>query len=503
MIAGRPMTDVARLLHQAVARHQAGDLAGAAAGYQAVLALAPNQADALHLLGVVKDEQGDHDGAVEYIRRAIAASPDAADFHGNLGTALNAAGQHEAAISAYRRAMALDTQNAEWPYNLGNLLRASGDPHAAVNQFRCALRLRADHLMAGNNLAMLLWEDLGDADNAEAQFRDLIQRAPDWPLGRMNHGLFCLSRGRYAEGWREYEWRWRYDGYKEKDWGLGLPRWRGQSLDGAGLLLWGEQGPGDQILHGTMLADMARRAEAKIIVAVEARLVPLFKRSLADFGITVVQRGAAASGAVAQCPFGSLGAFVRRDDGDFAGSGRYLRADREHTLRLRERYRTLARPGQKIVGLSWRSGNPSIGREKSLPLPVLAPALRSADVQWVSLQYGDTAAERRLLRDAGISLHHDPEIDGMRDLDGFAAQVAALDAVVSVSNTAAHMAGALGRPCLLLLPAGRGRLWYWPALGATTPWYGSLRILRQPAPGDWEGVATNLQPALSSLLQPK
>lgn len=493
------MNDVARLLRQAVARHQAGDLAGAGAGYQAVLAIAPNQADALHLLGVVKDEQGDHDGAIELIRRAIAASPDAADFHGNLGTALNAAGQPKAAMSAYRRAMALDTDNAEWPYNLGNLQRAGGDPEAAADQFRCALRLRPDHLMASNNLAMLLWEDLDDVDGAETQFRRLIEMAPDWPLGRMNHGLFCLSRGRYAEGWREYEWRWRYDDYKEKDWGLGLPRWGGEPLGGAGLLLWGEQGPGDQILHGTMLADMARRAEAKITVAVEARLVPLFERSLASIGIRVVRRGATVDGAVAQCPFGSLGAFVRRDDSDFSGGVPYLRADADHAGRLRASYRALARPGQKIVGLSWRSGNPSIGREKSLPLSVLAPALQSLDVQWVSLQYGETAVDRQLLAAAGVPVHHDPDIDGMRDLDGFAAQVAALDAVVSVSNTTAHMAGALGRPCLLLLPAGRGRLWYWPAAGATTPWYGSLRILRQPAPGDWEGVAASLQAALSAL----
>lgn len=495
------MNDVARLLRQAVARHQAGDLAGAAAGYQAVLAEAPNQADALHLLGVVKDEQGDHAAAVDFIRRAIAAGPDAADFHGNLGTALNSAGQPEAAMSEYRQAMALDPHNAEWPYNLGNLLRTSGDPQAATDQFRCALRLRADHLMAGNNLAMLLWEDLDDVVGAELQFRRLIELAPEWPLGRMNYGLFCLSCGRYAEGWREYEWRWRYEGYKEKNWGLGLPRWNGQPLGGAGLLLWSEQGPGDQILHGTMLADMVRLAEAKIIVAVEARLVPLFERSLAGLGIRVVQRGAVVDGAVAQCPFGSLGAFVRRDDADFAGGLPYLQADSAHTARLRERYRALARPGQKIVGLSWRSGNPSIGREKSLPLSILAPALRSLDVQWISLQYGDTAEDRRLLAKAGISLHHDPEIDGLRDLDGFAAQVAALDVVVTVSNTAAHMAGALGRPCLLLLPAGRGRLWYWPAMGVSTPWYGSLRILRQPAPGDWEGVAAGLQPALSSLLR--
>lgn len=494
------MNDVARLLRQAVARHQAGDLAGAGAGYQAVLAIAPNQADALHLLGVVKDEQGDHDGAVEFIRRAIAASPDTADFHGNLGTALNAAGQPEAAISAYRRAMALDPHNAEWPYNLGNLLRTAGDPQAAADQFRCALRLRPGHLMAGNNLAMLLWEDLDDVAGAEAQFRDLIERAPEWPLGRMNHGLFCLSRGRYAEGWREYEWRWRYDGYREKDWGLGLPRWRGQPLGGAGLLLWGEQGPGDQILHGTMLADMARRVEAKIIVAVEARLVPLFERSLAGRGIRVVQRGAMADGAVAQCPFGSLGTFVRCDDTDFAGGAPYLQADPERTACLRERYRALARPGQKVIGLSWRSGNPSIGREKSLPLPILAPVLQTLDAQWVSLQYGDTVADRRWLAAAGVSLHHDPEIDGMQDLDGFAAQVASLDAVVSVSNTAAHMAGALGRPCLLLLPAGRGRLWYWPATGGTTPWYDSLRILRQPAPGDWEGAVASLRSSLSALL---
>lgn len=485
----------ARALREGVAAHQAGDLASAERLYRTVLAQHSEQADALHLLGVICDQRGEHEVAVDLISRAIAQSPQAAEFHGNLGTALLAMGRTEAAENAYRHAIDLDPSYIEGHYNLGNLLRAAGNVAAARKQFEKVLTLQPGHIQCRNNLAMLLWEDLGDQVAAERHFRLLLAMAPGWAAGHMNHGLFRLANGVYAEGWAEYEWRWRNPEFKERDWSMGLPRWRGEPLDGKGLLLWGEQGIGDQLLYGTMLLDAQRRSGARIVVAVDRRLIDLYRRSLAGYGMTVVARGEVVD-AVAQCPFGSMGGILRLAHEDFSGSGQYLQADPALRQSLRERYLALA-GGRRLIGIAWRSANVAIGEHKSIPLDALLPILRRPDVFWINLQYGDVEAEIGQLQQAGIAIHHDPAIDGLRDIDSFAAQVAALDAVATVSTTAVHVAGALGVPAWLLLASGRGRLWYWPVEGETTPWYRSLRIIRQERPGDWNSALQSLAVAMA------
>ena len=489
-------TDLVRqLLRDGVTAHQAGDLAAAERSYRAVLAHHAGQADALHLLGVICDQRGEHETAVDLIQRAILQSPQAAEFHGNLGTALLALNRIEAAEGAYRRAISLDPDYVEGHYNLGNLLRGAGDAAAAREQFEKALALQPGHVLCRNNLAMLLWEDLGEQAAAEHHFRLLLALAPDWPAAHMNHGLFRLANGAYAEGWAEYEWRWRNPEFKERDWSMGLPRWSGEPLDGKGLLLWGEQGVGDQILYGTMLRDAQRRSDAHVFVAVDRRLVDLYRRSLAEEGVTVVARGEAVD-AVAQCPFGSLGGILRLGRTDFAGDGKYLQADPQLRHSLRERYSGLA-GGRRLVGIAWRSANADIGQHKSVSLDALMPILRRPDIFWINLQYGDVAAEIAMLQQAGIAIHRDPAIDGLRDMDAFAAQVSALDAVVTVSSTTVHVAGALGVPTHLLLASGRGRLWYWPARGEGNPWYRSIRIIRQEKPGDWASVLQSLAVAMA------
>lgn len=483
---------IAAMLRQAVAHHQAKEHAAARAGYEAVLAREPKQADALHLLGVLKDQTGDHAGGLVLIEQAIAVQPNEAGFHGNLATALLALGRNDEAMAAYTRALDLDPDYAEGHYNLANLLRSHGDPVAARRHFERALRLQPQHAQARNNLAMLLWEELDDKAAAQTHFDKLRLIAPQWPVARMNEGVFRLASGDYANGWPAYEWRWRNPDYKERDWGLGLPRWTGQTMAGAVLLLWGEQGAGDQILYGTMLEDARRLSGARLVIAVEPRLVALFARSFAGRDVTVVARGTPVA-ATAQCPFGSLGAILRQSETDFAGKGRYLLADPQQRDRLHAEYRHMAGAQRRVIGLSWRSGNASIGAHKSIPLTLLAPALARPDVFWICQQYGDVGEDLRLLRQFGVAVHYDAAIDSMADLDALAAQTAALDGLISVSTTVVHVAGALGLPARLLLSRGRGRLWYWPEAGEGSRWYDSVSILRQVQPNDWTAVVTGLK----------
>ena len=133
-----------------------------------------------------------------------------------------------------------------------------------------------------------------------------------------------------------------------------------------------------------------------------------------------------------------------------------------------------------MVGLSWISKAPIGGEQKSARLADFAALLRSPGYRFVDLQYGDTGAEREAVeRELGIRVERLPDIDNTNDLDGLAALMGACDAVVTVSNTTAHLAGALGRPTLVMVPHGHARIWYWFRDKDESPWYPRVRVRRQ------------------------
>jgi tetratricopeptide (TPR) repeat protein len=446
-------------------------------------------------------ERGATAEALACFEAAAAEEPKNAEILSVLGVARRRTGNKAGAAEAFSAALALNPDDAAALNGLGNDALEHEDFTAAVEWYQRAIAKQPEFAKAQKNLAYAL-SLTNDVEAARAAFKRVFEIHPNLAEAHMDYGLFLLSIGDYAHGWQEYEHRWRFAGFGERDWSGGLPRWDGTTLQGRHLLLWGEQGIGDHILYGTMLPDAIRRAAGRVTVAVEARLVPLFARALAQDGVSVVERGAAVVADV-QCPFGSLGQWLRQRPED-CGSGRYLKADAERSARLRSRYAALGRRGDRLFGLSWRSANWHVGSYKSLSLETLLPVLRRPGCIWISLQYGEVGAEiARFAERHGITIHQDAEIDTMRDLDGLAAQIAALDAVISSSNSTVHLAGALGKPCDVLLSAGRGRMWYWPAGnsiygGERTPWYDSVRLVRQPRPGDWDAALQQLDRLLGA-----
>lgn len=177
----------------------------------------------------------------------------------------------------------------------------------------------------------------------------------------------------------------------------------------------------------------------------------------------------------------------------------FLQADPAAIAAYRSRIAARA-AGRPCIGLSWRSGNRQYGTLKSLTLHDLAPLLRRQDLCWVDLQYGDTADERAGLEAQGLSLWRDPAVDPLGDLDAAAAQYAALDLVITISNTAAHLAGSLGCATWLLLPApGHGLLWYWGLERSDSPVYPGLRCFRQPGgAAGWAPVVGAVESALAA-----
>ncbi len=441
-------------------------------------------------------DQGDVGAAIPLLRRSVELDPGDADAHSLLGVALRRSGDRAAALVAFRAAVELNPKDGHALNGLGNDALEKEHFGEAATLYRRAVEASPSLHKAHKNLAYAL-SLANDIAGARAAFERIVDLFPGFHEARMDFGLFLLSIGEYPRGWQEYEHRWSFQGFSERDWGGGLPRWDGTSLAGRRLLLWGEQGIGDHILYGTMLPDALRRAGGDVTLAVEARLVPIFRRSLGGHGVAVIGRGEPVEADV-QCPFGGLGGFLRATPQQ-CGPGRYLRADAERSGAIRRRYAERWPAARRLIGLSWRSANWHVGDYKSLDLETLLPVLSKPGIAWVSLQYGQVAPEiAAFAKRHGIEVFQDPEIDPTNDLDGLAAQISALDGVVSISNSTVHFAGALGKPCWVLLSAGRGRMWYWPRENERTPWYDSLRLIHQAKPADWAGAMGRLGEALDA-----
>jgi hypothetical protein len=273
-------------------------------------------------------------------------------------------------------------------------------------------------------------------------------------------------------------------------------RWNGGRVHGA-LLAWGEQGLGDEILYSSMMPDLLARTD-QVVLEVEPRLVALMQRSFPTVTVIPLKPELYSGNVAVQEPLGGLGLHFRPTFEDFPKRDRgYLVADAVRAAELRSR---VAGDGKFVIGLSWLSKAVS-GKSKSASLREFEPLLRLPNCRFVDLQYGDTAADRTTVeRELGIRIER-LDIDNTNDIDGLAALITACDAVVTVSNVTAHLAGALGRPTWVLVPHGVGRLWFWFHAGNDSPWYPRVRVFRQQRARPWSELLPMVLKEISALIE--
>ncbi len=499
MCAARPTADpkVARLIEEAVALHRAGNLEGAELAYRRVLKRNPRDPDSLHLLGVVRGQRGDPQEGATHIKRALALRDDFPDAHMNLALILwQNLGDPDAAERHVRRA--LHYRKTPTNYNqLGNLLRARGRHDEALAAFRGAMesdpRNPEGYLIYARALRMT-----NDAATMLQVAEAGLKIAPQHPVLHLMTSEAFFALGRLKEGWHAYRWRFHSAENRIPPKAYQLPMWSGEALADRAILVWTEQGPGDEIMYASMFADVIAAAK-RCVIQCSARLAPIMRRSFP--GTEIFDRDLTAEeleGLDVQSPAGSLGEWLRLSFADFPRRNSYLKADEPLRDALRAKYEAgSSRP--LVVGIAWKSAVVIGAAEKSVDLLSWGPILQVPGITFVNLQYGDCALELEEARKGfGAHIVQDATIDPLRDMDAFAAQVAAMDLVVTSSNTAAHVAGALGVPalCMLSTALGRGRRWYWFAEHPDCPWYPSVRRLNQRRDGEWLEVIRDVGLAL-------
>ena len=490
--------------NRAVALTALGRDQDALAAYAKAIALRPGYGDAFLNSGLVLHKLGRIDQAVEMFRATVAASPQDPRGHYNLGVCLTellpkAKPNARAALTtearaAFEKALTLDPRSAEVHYAFATLYSENGDHARAAELVRTALAFKPGWSDGWNNLGNH-YEGLGERAAAVAAFDRALELDPRNMGAVVNRGLTQLAQGRLSEGWDGYAHRFDDPRFPFSVRAWPWPAWQGEDLAGKSILLWSDQGIGDEVLYASMVSEVARRA-ALCVVECSSRLVPLYARSFV--GVEVVANQPAVHAALRgrtfdfHCSVLDLGRWLRRSLPSFPNRSSILKADPSRTEALRAKYQAQA-PGRMLVGLSWHSANPRTGQQKSLSLDQFAPLLTAPEFTFINVQYGNTINEVESFRTTyGVTILQDPDIDSLVDLDAYASQLSALDAVVTVSNSAAHLAGALGVPVGLFVPDHHKRLWYWFDQGAFSPWYRSVRVFRDSADTSVAGLKSLL-----------
>jgi tetratricopeptide (TPR) repeat protein len=444
------------------------------------VAIDPNHVSALTNRAIALNMLNRHDEALASCDRALAVEPQSIETLFHRGNALYGLERYQDALASYDQAVRRNPRYVDAVSNRGDALLKLGEIDRARSCYDRALAMNPAHVPAWRNLADLL-SQIGNHHEALACYRRALAIKPDDATLLWNESNAYLVLRRFAEGWVNHEKRFDADRTLIRQ-DHPQPRWDGTKVAGT-LLIWGEQGLGDQILHASMIPELAGQAD-ELVLEVEPRLVDLFARSFPHVRAVAQGTSRYAGRVDMHVPIGGLGRHLRPDWESFRQQDEgYLTADaaRAHALRAR-----LHGDGRIVVGLSWKSKHPKFEREKSASLHDFAGLLRHPGFRFVDLQYGDTLADRLAVEgDYGVLVEHLDDVDNTKDIDGLAALISACDAVVTVSNTTAHLAGALGRPTWVFLPLGHARWWYWFKEGDACPWYPKLWLMRQGRGQSW------------------
>lgn len=434
-----------------------------------------------------------YDAAEALLMNALDLAPGLAEAHANLAWLLDRRGSMSEAVRHYELAIELQPDNARIHLNFGALLAELKFFHAAEAAYRRALDV--DPSLPGTwcNLGALLAQNHRD-EEAEKCLHTALQLDPQHASAHFNLACLLLRKGRYTEGWFHLEFR---DWYQPIEMRLRCRRWKGQSLANRAVLVVYEAGFGDMIQFCRYVAELRRLGADHVDMLCHPELKELLQTLDGVGEVFGFNDDVSASDWDYWVPVMSLPHYVGTQLDTIPAKLPYLAVPPAKAERWSQQVKRLNLPPALRVGLVWQ-GNPAFGNDsqRSLPgLQTLAPLWEVPGVQFFSLQKGQGEQEVRRLHLAQPLVNLAPELGNFADT---AAIIAQLDLVISVDTAVAHLAGALGKPCWVLLPAFMTD-WRWLEQRSDSPWYpGALQLFRQPQEGGWAPVIQAVREALQN-----
>ena len=400
--------------------------------------------------------------------------------------------EYELAIPCYEEAIKINPNSADSFNNKANALENLQKFDEAIFCAKKAIQIKPDFALAFFNLGVNAMH-LRLFDLSIQSFNKAIELEPNCEKYKFAKAILLLMYGDFKNGWALFDSRWKLDKLFSPKLETNLPVWTGNK--NTKLLVWPEQGIGDQICYSSLLPDLNRKC-SELIVIVDSRLISLLTRSMGDFCTFYPDNGKESELDYDEhIAIGSLCQYFRTNEKDFKSTRNgFLKDDAIKTAHIKKNILSSAPLNNKLCGISWRSSSKSV--HKTPPLKSFIELLDLKGYTYVNLQYGDTADEIKVVRDElGINIISYEEVDNFYDIDGLISLIQACDVVISVDNITCQLSGALGKKTHLLLTYGGG-WWGWMADGSDSPWYNSVKIYRQGADGNLSNLFLKLKQEL-------
>lgn len=467
------------VFNRGCACHEKNQLDDAIEAYHETISLSPDIEPAHRNMGLAYFQKGNLQKAAECYERALKIKSASPDVLANLGAVYQRMQQHSLARPCFEKALVIDSSHVAARYNLGNLYLEQGDLKSAADQYNRVLTIAPRHVGSMCNLGRALHR-LGRLEDALDLYARALSVAPEHAETRFNRAVTLLLQGKWTEGWPDYEWRFRcHNRHRIYPHRLSGDRWQGESYTGKTLLVYADQGLGDSLQFVRFLPLVKQRG-GRVVLESHRSLLPLL-RSLPGVDALVELSGLHPPKVNydLHIPLCSLPGLFDITPDSMPCREPYLCAQQELVKHWRA---GLPRTGIH-VGLVWHGSNTY--PERSCSLRELAGLSRIEGINWIGLQKGEFA---RQINDpqlpAGFKITNWGQ--DFKDFADTAAAVEALDLIISIDTSVAHLAGALGKPTWLLLPKVPD--WRWQLNGPQTPWYPTMRLFRQRHSGDWQSV---------------
>ncbi len=476
--------------------HQWGKAELAEAAYRAALAMEPDAAPFVRNLACLMRDLTRNDEALAGFERLCELLPDDANAHTDRGLMLERLGRYGEAEAAYRRALELDPASLAAAINLGSLLVHEVRNVEAEAVFRGAVTAAPGSVEALCNLGLSLFNQ-ARLTEAEPLYRQALEIRPGDAKTSLNLGLLLLHQRRFTEAWPYFEARHLVMGT------VWTPRaspgcvlWRGEDLKGRAILVYGEQGFGDQIQFLRFAQALHAAGAGRVIVVVAPELVSLVQ-GVAGIDAVLSHAEPGPVEADVWAPMMSLPGLMGLTPETIARFAPPVWP--QFKVTAKRRIRDLGAPYE--VGIFWagrawaeRGDLRRVDSLRSLDFDearalMAHPALRES-FRWTILQRDRRPEGLHALAKARGWRDPFGDRDPPKDFADVARLMARLDLVIGVDSAFIHLAAAMARPTWMMDRAFH--CWRWVGEGESTPWYPTLRIFRQRQEGAWGPVTDQI-----------
>jgi len=347
----------------------------------------------------------------------------------------------------------------------------------AADYLSKALQIEQNNYLIHLNLG-ILYKNLNQLEKAKVHFNKSISLNPKSYDSYLFKSLIELSENNFLEGWNNYEFRW----FKQAERiNIKKPKWDGKTSNQE-IIIWGEQGLGEQILFSSIIPE-CEKIFKNIILVIDEKLKLIYQESFPNIKVFTPHEEWSKEYFDCHLPIGSLGKFFRKNLQSFPKSNNYLTIDPKNNNKEKLK-----------CGLSWRSINSVEGDLKSISLEKLLPILKNENINFFNVQYTDEKNNVDIFNQQNnLNIINLEDLDSFNDLYHLCQYLKSFDLLLTISNTTAHLAGALGIPTILMLPKNIGKLWYWAnASDGQSLWYPTIKIFKQNVENDWDSVISEI-----------